>query len=449
MLEMTSAEPSMSVVELVRMLRAGATTPSEVLQMRKKAIREYDRRLNAFITVFGEDSTRRGRRDSLGGITIAVKDNVYVKGHRTTAGSRILRNFVPACDADVVARLKAAGAVILGKTNLHEFAFGVTNVNPHYGDCRNPWSVDRVSGGSSGGSAVAVAQGMACAAVGTDTAGSVRIPASLCGVVGFKPTGGLISTKGTVPLAWSFDTIGFLTRSVMDAALLTRLTAQRDAIPSTIRPGRLRGMKVGVPRNIPTEVDEDVLRLYDDALVTIEGGGGTLVRFDFPHHSEAIACRGLITLAEAASYHWRYFKERYREYGPDLRKRLAQGLAIPAAVYVDAQRARRTLVDRYRSLFGRLDVIALPTTPIAAPTIKESKDEASAQRIRRALLAFTEPFNVYGAPAISVPCGLTRENLPVGIQLAGDLNSDSRLLSLALTLEGGLPRIPAGPPFES
>jgi aspartyl-tRNA(Asn)/glutamyl-tRNA(Gln) amidotransferase subunit A len=447
---LTSADPSMTIVELAGLLSTGATTPRELLQLRKKTIRQYNGRLNAFINIFGEDPVRRSRRRKyLDGITIAVKDNVYIKGHRTTAGSKILKNFVPTFDADVVTRLKAAGAVILGKTNLHEFAFGVTNINPHYGDCRNPWSIDRVSGGSSGGSAVAVAQGMTCAAVGTDTAGSVRIPASLCGVVGFKPTKGLISTRGTIPLAWSLDTIGFLTRSVADAALLTRLAAKGDVLPRGILPARLRGSKIGVPQNILTDVDEDVMRRFNEALAMIEGRGATLARFDFPHYGEAIACRGLITLAEVASYHQRYFQERYHEYGSDLRKRLAQGLVIPAAAYIDAQRARRTLIDRYRSLFGRLDMIALPTTPIAAPTIKASKDEASAPKIRRALLAFTEPFNVYGAPAISIPCGLTRQDLPVGLQLVGDLNSDSQLLSFALSLERELPRIPRKPPFEN
>lgn len=438
----------MSVAELVSRLASGATTAERLYALRRKAIRQHDAELNAFITVFRKESKRRRPgRGYLRGITVALKDNIYVKGHRTTAGSRILRNFVPAGDADVVTRLNAAGVVVLGKTNMHEFAFGVTNVNPHFGDCRNPWNRSRVSGGSSGGSAVAVAQGMACAAVGTDTAGSVRIPASLCGVVGYKPTSGLVSAKGTVPLSWTLDSVGFLTRSVADAALLGSLTIQGGASFRKIRPISLRGLRLGVPDNILTEVEEDVRRRYDEALQAGEDGGARLVHFKFPDYHEAIACRSLITHAEAASYHRRYFLERYNEYGADLRQRLAQGLAIPAAVYVDALRARRTLIDNYRSVFRIVDLIALPTTRIAAPSIEASKTEESAGKIRRALLAFTEPLNVYGAPAISLPSGLTRERLPVGFQLAGDLNSDVRLLSAALALEREMPAISERPPF--
>jgi len=181
----------------------------------------------------------------------------------------------------------------------------------------------------------------------------------------------------------------------------------------------------------------------------MRGEGAKTIRFDLPHYSEALACRGLMTLAEAASYHRKYFQERYREYGPDLKKRLAQGMIIPAAVYIDAQRARRTLVEEYRSMFSRLDFIALPTTRISAPTIKASKVEETSQQIRKDLLAFTEPFNVYGAPAISIPCGMTRGRLPVGIELAGDINSDHRLLSVALALEEELPKLPQTTPLGS
>lgn len=446
---MSSGDSSRAVVELVRELSTGAVTPAELLGLRRKRIRQYDGKLNSFISVFSGGAIHGHRRRSpLRGITIAVKDNIYVKGHRTTAGSRVLRDFVPATDADVVTKLEAAGAVILGKTNLHEFAYGVTNVNPHFGDCRNPWDPERVSGGSSGGSAVAVAQGMACAAVGTDTAGSVRIPASLCGVVGYKPTSGLISTRGTVPLSWSFDTVGFLTRRVADAALLTSLSSEVGGPSGRVLPARLGGLRIGVPRNILTDVEEDVMRRYEEALALAEGRGARLGRFDFPHYDEAIACRSLITLAEAASYHRRTFLQRYDEYGPDLKKRLAQGLAMPAAVYIDARRARRTLVEGYQSIFRKVDLIALPTTRIAAPTIKSSKKEETAQKIRRDLLAFTEPFNVYGAPAISIPCGLTRDRLPIGLQLAGNLNSDGELLSVALALEREFPRLSEALPLR-
>ena len=439
----------MSVTELQRSLSSSAISAKELLDVRRRKIGNLNGKLNAFITVFTEASGLRStRRAPLRGITIAVKDNICVKGHRTTAGSRVLERFVPTTDADAVARLKGAGAVLMGKTNLHEFAFGVTNINPFFGDCRNPWNSERISGGSSGGSAVAVASGMSCAAVGTDTAGSVRIPASLCGVVGYKPSYGLISRRGIVPLSWSFDTVGFLTRGVEDATLLASIVCDSKGTLGRPRPIRLRGLRIGVPTNMLQDVDEDVRLSYERALNTAEDAGAKLVRFDFPHVKETIACRSLITHAEAASYHRRHFFRKYLQYGAELRKRLAQGLAIPAAVYLDAQRARGPLIESYVSVFEILDLIASPTTPIAAPTIRDSKNGETSKKIRATLLTFTEPFNVYGAPAISIPCGLTREMLPVGLQLAGNLNSDNLLLSAALSLERLLPnnlrRIPTG-----
>jgi aspartyl-tRNA(Asn)/glutamyl-tRNA(Gln) amidotransferase subunit A len=438
------------LAKLSRLLASGETTRQEVLGSRMKAISRHNGELNAFITVFANGHARRPSSGPLFGATLAIKDNVYLSGHRTTAGSRILRGFVPSRDADVITKLKSAGAVFLGKTNLHEFAYGVTNINQHFGDCRNPWDVERISGGSSGGSAVAVARGMACAAVGTDTAGSVRIPAALCGVVGYKPTYGLISRRGVVPLAWSLDTVGFLTRTVEDAALLAAVTAERRGLFSR-RPKRtrLRGLKVGVPENLLAQLDEDIRRRYDEAIALAENDGAAVRRFRFLHLNEASACRNLVGFSEAASFHRQYFSKRSREYGADVRRRIAQGLAIPAAVYLDAQRARRHLTDYYRSIFRTVDFIALPTTRIPAPTIRASKDEVTAATIRRALLGLTESFNLFGAPAISIPCGLTREGTPVGLQLAGDLNSDDRLLSFAAAFERLLPRTLERIPFAN
>lgn len=440
----------MSLLETVRQLSSGAMTRKQVLEWRRGVIRRRNPKLNAFITVLGGGGRLRDLpRTPLAGATVAFKDNVYVKGHRTTAGSRVLRGFVPSYDADVVTILRRAGASIIGKTNMHEFAFGVTNVNPHYGPCRNPWKSDSISGGSSGGSAVAVAGGMACAAVGTDTAGSVRIPASLCGTVGFKPTNGLISIRGIVPLAWTLDSVGFLTRKVADAAYLASLSSEGKVTRASPRPRSLKGMRIGLPRNLPSNLEEDVKRAYEDALRAAEENGARMVPFDFPNYEETLACRSLIVHSEAASYHRRYFETRYSQYGRDLRRRLAQGLAIPAAVYLDAQRARGRLIASYRPLFRTMDIIATPTTPISAPTISASEGEATSAEIRTALLSFTEPFNVYGAPAISIPCGKTREGLPVGIQLAGDIHADEQLLSAAISYEKLLPDVLAGMPVAN
>jgi aspartyl-tRNA(Asn)/glutamyl-tRNA(Gln) amidotransferase subunit A len=439
---LNSTQALLSAVELTKLLSSGEITASQLHESRRRTIAAYNDKLNAFITVFKGKAPQPTPGAPLRGVTLAVKDNFYTEGHRTTAGSRILRGFVPSSDAEVVSRLKSAGAVLLGKTNLHEFAFGATNINPHFGDCKNPWKLDRISGGSSGGSAVAVARGMACSAIGTDTAGSVRIPAALCGVVGYKPTYGLVSRRGIVPLAWSLDSVGFLTRSVEDASLLASIASGKEKLVRLrLKPGRVRGLKIGVPQNMLDELDEGVRKRYDEALVAAENEGARLVRFNFAHLKEISACRSLIVHAEAASYHRQYFSTRYREYGEDLRLRLAQGLAIPAAVYLDAQRVRGVLLDYYRSVFARVDLMALPTTRIPAPTLKASKSPDTSEGIRSALLALTEPFSLFGAPAITIPCGLTREGLPVGLQLAGDIYADDRLLSAALSLERLFPKI--------
>jgi aspartyl-tRNA(Asn)/glutamyl-tRNA(Gln) amidotransferase subunit A len=424
---------------------SGELAPKELELSQRKIIGRLNKELRAFISVL--ESGRQRGRGPLRGITIAVKDNVFVGGRRTTAGSKVFRNFVPTYDADVVTILRDAGATMIGKTNLHEFAFGVTNVNPFSGDCRNPWRRDRVSGGSSGGSAVAVATGMACAAIGTDTGGSVRIPASLCGVVGYKPTYGLISRRGVVPLAWSLDTVGFLTRSVADAATLAHLAFQGrpQATPKlgNLKPTRMKGLRLGVPWNLLEPLEDDVRRKFRESLAIAAGAGARVVPIKLNHVREASACRSLITHAEAASFHRQYFSARYRDYGRDMKRRIAQGLAIPAALYLDALRARSSLLSSFRSLFDRVDLLALPTTRIAAPTVKESKAVETAQNVRAALIALPEPFNLFGAPAISIPCGLTRNNLPVGFQLGADINCDADLLSAALALEQLLPRLPA------
>src|SRR5256712_5008869 len=244
---------------------------AELLESQLDNIRRQNDELRAFITVFPSGERAPTGRGSLRGIPISIKDIINVKGKPTTAGSKVLLGYVPRVDAAVVRALKEAGATLTGKTNLHEFAFGVTNLNPHFGDCRNPWKKDRISGGSSGGGAVSVAAGMSCAAIGSDTAGSIRIPASLCGVVGYKPTYGLVSRDGVIPLSWSLDSIGFLTKSVRDAVILASVTFTGGAgfAPlrarggGRIRPLKLRGLRLGIPRKLLEPLEEDVRRRYE------------------------------------------------------------------------------------------------------------------------------------------------------------------------------------------
>ncbi|MDV3278515.1 MAG: amidase [Nitrososphaerales archaeon] len=434
---------TLTIGEALGMLATKELSPRDILESQRRVILRSNKKLHAFITLLPTGVKQTRRKGELHGITVAVKDNIYVKGHRTTAGSKVFRNFVPAFDADVVKLLSAAGATLVGKTNLHEFAFGATNINPHFGDCRNPWDDERISGGSSGGSAVAVASGMACAAVGTDTGGSVRTPAALCGVVGYKPTYGLTSRRGVVPLAWSLDTVGFLTRCVSDAARLALLSFESKSSPTLRRPKPmpLKRTRIGVPRNILEPLDSEVRSSFERSLELAEGEGARVVDVKFLHIEEIAASRSLITHAEAASYHREYFAAKFKDYGKDVRRRIAQGLAIPAVVYLDALRARSALLEYYRSIFRRVDVLALPTTRIPAPTVKASKSDRTAPGIRTALLGLTEPFNLFGAPSITIPCGLTRDGLPVGFQLAGDIYSDPAVLSFALTLERLFPNV--------
>ncbi len=426
----------------------------DLLESQLERIRRDDKTLRAFITVFPRQETARRRRGSLGGIPIAIKDIIDVKGKPTTAGSRVLRGYVPSSDAPVIRALKGAGATLIGKTNLHEFAFGVTNLNPHFGNCRNPWRRDRISGGSSGGSAVSVAAGMSCAAIGSDTAGSVRIPASLCGVVGYKPTYGLVSREGVIPLSWTLDSIGFLTKSVRDAIVLASVTfaTQRptgagSGDPRTrldgIGPLKLRGLRLGILRNLVEPSEDDVRKRFEAALDKAEGEGARLTQVELEEVEAMAAARSIIVHAEAATYHREMMRDHFEEYGEDVRERLRQGLLIPATTYLAAQRARRKLTASFRRLFKKVDLLILPTTCITAPSLAANEIEVGerSMNVRTALLRLTEPFNLVGAPAISIPCGVSREGLPVGLQLAADVMEDRKLLSASLSLENLLPRL--------
>ena len=447
---LSSRLSALTVWEASKLLAARSIHAEELLESQLDNIRRQNDELRAFITVFpgGERGSGRG---SLRGIPISVKDIIHVRGKPTTAGSKVLLGYVPRVDAAVVRALKEAGATLTGKTNLHEFAFGVTNLNPHFGNCRNPWKKDRISGGSSGGGAVSVAAGMSCAAIGSDTAGSIRIPASLCGVVGYKPTYGLVSRDGVIPLSWSLDSIGFLTKSVRDAIILASVTFTEAAThdPKSgwrTRPLKLRGLRLGIPRNVLEPLEEDVRRRYEASLNMAEKEGAKLMKVQLENPQAMAAARNIIVHAEAASYHREWMRDHFADYGKDVRERLLQGLLIPATTYLAAQRVRRKLTASFRRLFKRVDLLVLPTTCIAAPRLKTSRVVVgnTSMDVRTALLRLTELFNLVGAPAISIPCGATREVLPVGLQLVGDVLADQRLLSAALSFEKVLPRL--GPP---
>ncbi len=434
--------------ELVQALRRKTISPVELANAYRDRIGQ-GAGLKAFITPPGEDADRdaeRAKRELaakrggvLSGVPIAVKDLFATARVRTTAGSRILRDWVPEADAAVVHRLRQEGALIFGKTNLHEFAYGVSNANPWWGIARNPADETRIPGGSSGGSAIAVVAGMAAAALGTDTGGSIRIPAALCGCVGLKPTYGAISLDGCVPLGWSLDHAGPLTRTVDDAGLLFDVLAGSTAW----RRSRGRGMEA-VRRLRVGMVRADLLKPCQPAVMrAVAGAAGVLRRaglavrpVDIPELDWSVAIQLITLRAEACAVHARWFPSRSRSYGREVRVRLQLGALVSGADYVMAQRMRAQLVDALRRAFRAVDILLLPTTPITAPPIgaRTVTWRGGKEPVDGALVRLTSPFNLAGVPALSVPWPHAGR-LPIGIQLVGAWGHEARVLSVGRLLE--------------
>lgn len=439
--------------------RSGTLSPVSAARSCLERIATLGSELNCFITVLGDsalgaaaDSERRFRAGAplgpLDGVPIAVKDVFYIKGVRCTAGSKILGDNIAAYDSTVVRCLKDAGAVIVGTTNLHEFAAGVTSTNPHYGAVRNPWDEERVAGGSSGGSAVAVSAGMALGSVGTDTAGSVRIPAALCGVLGFKPTYGRVSRLGVIPLAASLDTVGVLTLSAWDAAaMLQAIARHEDSDMTTVgRPapdyvGALSapfaGAKIGVVRGyFHDSLDPRVEENFDSFAVRLRQLGCDVREVHLEGVQDAYERWLVIRRAEATAFHQRWLASSPELYGEDVRALLELGKDIPAVDYVNALNARPGTIERWSEAMDGLDFLMAPVTCIPAPKIgeKETMINGRAKSVYSALNSLTLPFNYVGFPTISVPSGLV-DGLPVGVQIAGKLFDESGVLRLAAAYE--------------
>jgi len=384
----------------------------------------------------GGDGSRR-----LLGLPFACKDVFHVRGETTTAGSRVPDREPAAADADVIATMSAAGGVLLGKTNLHEFCYGATGENPVFGTAVNPFDRTRLAGGSSSGSAAAMAAGLAAAAFGTDTAGSVRVPAALCGLVGFKPTAGLVSASGVVPWCWSLDQVGLITRCARDADLLLGVIAAADGVA---RETSLCGARIGVPTAWATaDVEADVAAGYGRALDLCVTEGAELVdiaMFDMEHVRTVSL---VIQLAEALSYHSRYLPMRAHLYGADVISGLVQGQYLFAETYVRAQRMVQSYCSQLADLLSRVDMIVTPATPIVAPKLgaTSSSWDGRDEPVGNTLTRFTTLFNLTGNPAVVLPSGTDRDGLPVGIQLIGKPFADHRLLAAADVLERGLPRL--------
>jgi aspartyl-tRNA(Asn)/glutamyl-tRNA(Gln) amidotransferase subunit A len=401
--------------------------------------------LNAFITVTSDSALARARdldrelargihRGPLHGIPIAHKDLMWTKGVRTTSGSKIFANFLPDRDAVVVEKLAAAGAVMVGKAGLHELAYGITSDNPHFGTIRNPCNAEHSPGGSSGGSAVAVATDMAFMATGTDTGGSIRVPASFCGVAGLKPTYGLIDRTGVQPLGLSLDHVGPLARTVDDVRIA--LDAMCDPGRLKAAPASLGEIRIGLPENFYFDaIQPEVKAAVQKAARRAEELGARVVPVEVPD-IEALNRAGLvILLSEAAAVHQAHLKRR-GDFGADVLALLDQGALVPAADYVNAQRLRKLLLTEFHALFRGIDCLLTPTTPITAPRIGQTEItlDGVTHDTRMLTTRLVRGFNVLGFPALSIPCGASPDGLPIGLQLAARPFEENLLLMLGEAL---------------
>jgi aspartyl-tRNA(Asn)/glutamyl-tRNA(Gln) amidotransferase subunit A len=446
----------LTIREAARLLRARKVSSLELTNDALARIEQLDPSLNAFITVTAELSRKQARaadreiragrhRGPLHGIPITIKDNFTTRDVRTTAGSKILSDFVPDEDAAVVARLRAAGAVFLGKTNLNEFAYGIHGLNPHYGDVHNPWSLDRTTGGSSSGSAAALAAGIGFGSVGTDTGGSLRIPASFCGLVGFKPSYQLVPMDGIVPLADSLDHAGPLARTVNDAAILFETIRggyprSTSKVQTLAMKGKRLRITLGWPKNYFFDlVDQEVQAAIETAVKLFESMGARTNEISLPHLEDSVDASTRIGLAEATSYHARrgYFPARAADYSEDVQRRLKLGLSVTATEYLAANEVRRKLTADFDRAFETVDAIVAPATMISAPRVGDHEIVVRGQRtsLRNALINANRPANFTGHPAIALPCGFTKSGLPIGLQLIGPRWQESKLLSIARTYE--------------
>jgi aspartyl-tRNA(Asn)/glutamyl-tRNA(Gln) amidotransferase subunit A len=454
-----------TVEELAALLAKRKISPVELTEVYLRRIEAQNPALNAFITVtaapalaaarraereLGRRASQR-KRSPLLGIPITLKDNLWTRGIRSTAGSKILRDFVPSEDSTVARKLARAGAILLGKTNLNEFAYGITGGNAHYGPVRNPWAVDRMPGGSSAGSAVAIAAGLCAASVGTDTGGSIRVPSCFCGTVGLKPTFGRVSVFGTMPLSPSLDHVGPITRSVRDAAILLEAIAGRDPLDPTSSPKPvedyrgalrkpLRKFRLGRPREHYWEkLDAEVRRAAEAALGDMQKRGAVVSEVSLPHLKESLDAATEISLAEALHVHEAagYFPSRSADYGEEVRKRIESGANVPAHRYLAGFDVRQRLLAELEAAFESVDAIVAPTLPVAAPPLDAESVRIDGEQVgaRPAIVGHSRPANFTGLPAISIPCGFTRQGLPIGLQLIGRAFQESMLLHIADSYE--------------
>ena len=430
-------------------IQAKQISPLELTQICLQRVEAIDPQLKAFITITAESALDEARhateeiargeyRGVLHGIPLAIKDLFDVRGVATTAGSLLLKDNIPQDDAFVIKQLREAGAIFLGKLNMHEWALGVTGVNPHFGTARNPWNIDYITGGSSSGSGAALAAGLCYGSLGTDTGGSIRIPSSLCGVVGLKPTYGRVSVRGVIPLSWSLDHVGPMARSVFDTEILYEAIKAYDGDDSfsaqliKAKPFSQEGprqFRVGVPDDyFFSDLHPETEAAYRAAIKTLGELGFELRDAALPGFEASEKASSKILLSEAAAYHLEHMEQHADQIGEDVLTRFKWGLDVTGVEYAFAHRTQVAWRHKMAQLFESIDALVLPATPFPATRIDESDPVALS---KGNLTRFTRMFNLTGNPAIVLPCGRTNDGLPIGLQIVGPYDSEYRILQLA------------------
>jgi aspartyl-tRNA(Asn)/glutamyl-tRNA(Gln) amidotransferase subunit A len=451
----------LNLTELSKLLAARELSSSETVKATLNRLERLDGKLNTFITVPGEQATAeakradneisRGRyRGPLHGVPVTIKDLFATAGLRTTGGSKIFADWIPETDSAVVERLRAAGAIIVGKTNLDEFGHGGTSTLSHFGPVHNPWNIEHIAGGSSGGSAAAVAAGIGPLSYGTETGSSVRRPASYCGIVGFKPTFGIISRTGSFRGAWSQDHVGLFARSVKDITLGLDPVAGFDARdPASVHQdsaaytarldANVKQLKIGILRRFLEGVNHEVKQAFDTGLEVFAAAGCEIVELNVPEVSYAAMTSMMTSSAESAGINRRWFRERHQDFVPHVSRGIAVGMTITASEYLTVQRARQRIREALRTAYEQVAIIASPTTARAAPLISagvkgNGDDTRHASYNHSNLLRFP---SMLGLPGCSLPCGINAEGLPIGMQLIGSWFADQVVLNAALAFQNG------------
>ena len=456
-----STEPAlMSLTSVTQAIADKRVSSREVTQSCLTRIAQWQPHLNAFMAIEAEAAleaadaadaalAKGARRGALHGVPLAHKDMYYDKGRVVTCGSRIRRDFVATTTSTALQRLKDAGTIRLGSLQMAEFAYGPTGHNSHYGPVHNPFALDRITGGSSSGSGAAVAARLTFAALGSDTGGSIRMPAHFCGVTGLKTTVGRVSRAGAMPLSQSLDTVGPLARSAEDCAVLLGLMAGADpADPTAVATplpdfaaattGSIKGLTIGVPTAFYVDdLDAEVAGALDATIAVFKREGANIVQVELPDQRQLTGASQLVLAVEAAAFHKRWMIERAQDYGPQVLMRLQNGLAVPAVSYLEAMRWRGPALAAHLAAVSEVDAVIAPVSPVPAPTIAESDvgNGPDAEAVIQRLTRFTRPINYLGLPALSIPSGFTRGGLPVGMQLVGRAFDEAMLLRIGAAFQ--------------